>query len=111
MGSISFSEKPEESWTKAGWVLRQILDDVAAQYPRDSEFAYEFESAKAIDGLMVYLLPPDLAIRVTNGIRQVATGILSGTIQSGIVNQPYGDEITVAQYHRALQELLRAIPQ
>lgn len=109
MGTIAFSTRPEECWAAAGWAIRQILDDVASQYPQDSEFAKEFKVAKAIDGLMVYLLRPDLATRVTNAIKEVATGILSGTIQSGIVGQPYGDERTVAQYREALGELLKAI--
>jgi hypothetical protein len=110
MGTIAFSTKPEECWAVAGWAIRQILDDVVSQYPQDSEIANEFEGAKAIDGLMVYLLKPELAARVTNAIRAVATGILSRTVRSGIVDQPYGDERTVAQYRDALRELLQAIP-
>ena len=110
MGAIAFSRKPDESWVAAGWALRQVLDDTTSQHPEDSEMATEFKAAKAIDGLMVYLLPPELAARVTNAIRAVAKGVLSGTIRSGIVDQPYGDERTVAQYGSALQELLEAIP-
>jgi hypothetical protein len=98
MGAIAFSKKPEENWVVAGWALRQILDDVASHYPQDSEIAEEFERAKAIKGLMVYLLPPSLAIRVTAAIREVATGILSGTIRSEIADKLYGDERTVRQY-------------
>jgi hypothetical protein len=110
MGTIAFSTRPEECWAVAGWAIRQILDDVASQYPQDSEMAKEFEEAKAIDGLMVYLLRPDLAARVTNAIKEVATAILSGTIRSGIVDQTYGGERTVAQYREALGELVKAIP-
>ena len=110
MGTIAFSTKSEECLAVAGWAIRQILDDVASRYPQDSEIAKEFEAAKAIDGLMVYLLRPDLATRVTNAIREVGTGILTGTIRSGIGDQPYGDERTVAQYREALRQLLKAIP-
>ena len=110
MGTIAFSTRPEQCWAVAGWAIRQILDDVASQYPQDSEIAKEFEGAKAIDGLMVYLLRPDLATRVTNAIRKVATGILSETIRSGIGDQPYGDARTVEQYREALRELIKAIP-
>jgi hypothetical protein len=78
--------------------------------PKIPKWPYEFEGAKAIDGLMVHLVRPDLAARVTTAIRQVATGILSGTLQSGIVEQPYGDERTVVQYRGALQQLLETIP-
>jgi len=110
MGVIAFSTKPERSWGVAGWAFRQVLDDVASQYPDDIEMAREFEEAKAIGGLIVRLLPPDFAIRVTAAIQTVAQGILSGTVRSGIVDQPYGDEKTVGQYRNSLEELLRAIP-
>jgi hypothetical protein len=110
MGAIAFSSGPEHSWAMAGWVLRQVLDDTASQHPDDSEMTTEFGAAKAIDGLMVYLLPPQLAARVTKAIRDVAVGILSGNIRSGIVDQPYGDKRTVLQYREALQALLKAIP-
>jgi len=103
MGAIAFSTRPEETWAVAGWALRQALDDAASQHPDDSEMAEEFEAAKAIDGLMVHLLRPDLGARVTNAIREIATGILSGTIRSGIVDQPYGDERTVLQYKKGLR--------
>jgi hypothetical protein len=110
MGAIAFSDKPEHSWVMAGWVLRQILDDTATQHPDDSEMARKFELAKAVDGLMVYLLPRELASRVTTAIREVASGILSGAIHSGVVERHHGDARTVAQYHDALHELLEAIP-
>jgi hypothetical protein len=110
MGAIAFSKKPEESWVVAGWTFRQILDDTARQHPEDSEMATEFEAAKAISGLMVYMLQPDLAARTTRAIREVATGILSGEIRSGIVDQRYGNEQTVLEYRKGLQMLLEAIP-
>ena len=110
MGAIAFSENPEHSWVMAGWVLRQVLDDTASEHPEDSEMAEEFEAAKDIDGLMVYLLQPELATRVTAAIRQAATGILSGAIHSGVAERHHGDERTIAQYRGALQELLEAIP-
>ena len=110
MGAIAFSTKPEESWVVAGWAFRQILDDIAGQHPDDSEIARKFEEAKAIGGLIVYRLHPDLAARVTTAIKDVAKGILSGAIRSGIVDQAYGDERTVAEYRKGLQQLLEAIP-
>jgi hypothetical protein len=81
MGAIAFSTKPEESWVVAGWAFRQVLDDTASQHPKDSEMAERFAEAKAIGGLMVYMLEPYFATRVTNAIRDVATGILSGNIR------------------------------
>lgn len=72
--------------------------------------AEEFESAKAIDGLMVYLLRPELAARITAAIRETATGILSGSVRSGVAEKHYGDERTIAQYRQALQGILEVIP-
>jgi hypothetical protein len=110
MGAISFSQKPEESWVVAGWAFRQVLDDVISQRPEDSEMAAKFAQSKTHSGLSVYLLEPEFAATVTSAIRQVVAGILSGTIRSGIHDQPYGDARTVEQYLEALRELLQAIP-
>lgn len=110
MAVIGFSDKPEEVWCVAGWAFRQVLDDVISQYPGDIEMADEFAQSKTYSGLSVDLLEPELAARATNAIRQVATGILSGAIRSGIHDQPYGDAMTVEQYREGLQELLEAIP-
>lgn len=110
MGAIAFSTKPEESWVVAGWAFRQILDDIAAQHPDDSEITRKFEEAKALSGLMVYRLRPDLAAKVTSAIKNVVAGILSGKIRSGIVDQQYGDERTVQEYRKGLQQLLETIP-
>ena len=110
MAVIGFSDRPEEIWHIAGWAFRQVLDDVISQYPGDSEMADEFAHSKTYSGLSVDLLEPDLAARVTNAIRHVATGILSGAIKSGIHDQPYGNATTVEQYREGLQQLLEAIP-
>ncbi len=87
MGAIAFSRKPEHSVVYAGWVIRQVMDDTASQYPEDSEMVEEFETAKAIDGLMVYLLRAELADRITAAIRMTAKGILSGSVRSGLANK------------------------
>lgn len=110
MAVIGFSDRPEEIWCVAGWAFRQVLDDVISQYPEDSEMADEFALSKTQSGLSIDLLGPELAVRVTKAIRQVATGILSGAIRSGIVDQSYGDAKTVEQYQEGLQQLLEAIP-
>jgi hypothetical protein len=110
MAVIGFSDKPEEIWCVAGWAFRQVLHDVISQYPEDSEMAYEFTLAEANSGLSVDLLESELKTRVTNAIRQVALGILSGVIQSGIHDQPYGDATTVEQYREGLRQLLEVIP-
>jgi hypothetical protein len=110
MAVIAFSKDPEKGWVVAGWVMRQVLDDVISQHPDDSEMAAEFALAKLTSGILVHSLDPEFAARVTNAIRQTVTGILSGTIRSGIHDQPYGDAMTAEQYREALQELLKIIP-
>ena len=110
MAVISFSKKPENIWVVAGWAFRQVLDDTLSQHHDDLEMAREFEEAKYIPGLILYLLEPVFAKRITQAIRRAAVGILSGEIKSGIVNQPFGDATAIEQYHKGLQELLDAIP-
>jgi hypothetical protein len=109
-GVIGFSDRSEEIWLKAGWVFRQVLDDVVSQYPEDSAMADKFVEAKAVSGLHIDRLETEFATKVTNAIWQVATGILSGTIRSGIHDQPYGDSRTIEQYRKSLQELLETFP-
>lgn len=109
MAVIGFSDRPEEIWCVAGWAFRQVLDDVISQYPEDSEMADEFALSKTQSGLSIDLLEPELAARITNAIRQVATGVLSGAIRSGIVDQSYGDAKTVEQYREGLQQLLEVM--
>jgi hypothetical protein len=112
MAVISFAEnEPERTWCVAGWAFRQALYDVMSQYPEDKEMADKFDESEAHSGLILYLLRPEFAARITNAIRHVATGILSGAIRSGIHDQPYGDTTTVEQYRRALRLLLETIPQ
>jgi hypothetical protein len=110
MAVIGFSDKPEEIWCVAGWAFRQVLDDIISQHPEDSEMADAFFLSETQSGLHIDLLKPELAARVTNAIKQVATGILSGAIRSGIHDQPYGDTTTVEQYQSALRLLLETIP-
>jgi hypothetical protein len=110
MALIGFSDNPDEVWCVAGWVFRQVLDDVISQYPGDSDIADEFARSETYSGLSVDLLEPELAAKVTNALRQVATGILTGVIRSGIHDQPYGDATTVEQYQKALQKLLKILP-
>ena len=69
--------------------------------------ADQFEQATRISGLILYLLPPELDTRITTSIKDVARGILSGTIQSRIVKQSYGDEATVREYLKSVEGLLR----
>jgi hypothetical protein len=88
MEAIAFSTKPRESSVVAGWAFRQILDQNAAQNPHDFEMAKQFGKAKAIRGLCVHKLQPDLAAKMTTAIKKVVTGILSGEIRSGDRGSP-----------------------
>ena len=111
MAVISFTEdEPERTWCVAGWAFRQVLDDVISQYPEDSEMADKFDQSKTHSGLILYRLKPEFAARIASAIRQVTTGILTGEIRSGILDQPYGDAPTVEEYRKGLQELLDAFP-
>ncbi|HEV2963558.1 MAG TPA: hypothetical protein VG649_17155 [Candidatus Angelobacter sp.] len=110
MAVIGFSGKPEHNWIVARWVYRQILEDVISHCPEDSEIADKAANSLETDGLLIEFLEPSLAARITNAVRQVVAGILSGAIRSGIHDQSYGDADRVREYRKALQELLEAIP-
>jgi hypothetical protein len=105
MAVISISDQPDDIWKVAGWVFRQLLDDVVAHYPEDVEMAEKFKQSKALRGLILELLPREFAARITNAILKVTTGILSGTVRSGIVDQSYGDDQTIQQYRESIKEL------
>ena len=107
MGVITFSDSDEATWYVASWVFRQLLDDVTRNYPNDTEMVEKFEEAKLYSGLILYLLEGSFADRIKHAITTVAAGILNGSIQSGIGEQPYGDATTVEQYLDSLKELIR----
>jgi hypothetical protein len=109
-GTIGFSERPEQIWLKAGWAFRQILEDVSAQYPGDTQMRETFDQAEWNSGLAVNQLSKELAERVVIALKEATTGILAGTIESGIISKPYGDAQCQAQYKEALRELLKIIP-
>ncbi len=108
-GVVSLSKSPEDIWLVAGWAFRQLLEDVSKQYAHDTEVVEELESAELHDGLLLHSLELSLAERITEAVSNVVDGILNHTIRSGIVDQPYGDEVTVKQYCEALRELSHII--
>jgi hypothetical protein len=108
-GVISFSDSAEHTWLVAGWAFRQILDDVRSQYANDEELTEALELAEIHYGLMLDGLEPALAGRLEAAIRNVVSGILAGTVPSGITEQPYGDPLTVQQYLEALKDLMRIL--
>ena len=108
-GVVSLSAGPEDTWLVAGWVFRQLLEDVSKQYASDVELVEAFERAELHYGLVIDSLEPSLAGRITQAISDVVDGILNKTIRSGIEDQAYGDEVTVKQYLEALRDLLQII--
>ena len=108
-GVVSFSRSSEDTWYAAGWAFRQLLEDVSRQYANDSKIVEELDSAELHAGLMIDLLDPSIATRITDAISKVIDGILNHTIRSGIEEKPYGDRMTVEQYLEALNELSRII--
>ena len=110
MANISFSDKPEETWVVAGWAFRQVLNDVTSQYPGDSEMVNVLADSRECKYLFVDSLDPALATRITRAITEVVKGILSGTIRSCILDQPWCLGSTLEEYRKGLQQLLAAIP-
>src|SRR5207247_2016343 len=92
------------------WVYRQVLEDVISQYKDDAQMVNTLTEHTDQDGLLTGFIEHALAVRITNAIKEVTSGILSGAIRSGIHDKPYGDAHRIEGYRRALQELLKAIP-
>jgi hypothetical protein len=108
MGVISFSDNGgKDTWHVAGWAFRQVLDDVSRHYSDDLDIVEKLEEAKLHSGLILYSLEPSFAARLKAAINDVARGIRAGTMSSGITEQPYSTAVTVEQYLRSLDELLR----
>jgi hypothetical protein len=108
MAGISFSERNPEIWIVAGWAFRSVLSDVLARFPDDSEIVQKLDEAGALGFLHVEFLEQPLAERVTRAIREVASGVLAGTIRPQIAGR--FDEGTLVEYRKGLRMLLDAIP-
>jgi hypothetical protein len=105
MAVIGFTSKGEQDWFVSRWVFHQLFEDVAANSELDPEMASELKQAEALDGLHLDMLEAALASRVERVLERVVTGIVAGTIQSG-VGARYGDPATQTEYRSALQQLL-----
>lgn len=108
-GVVSVSKSPEDTWLVAGWAFRQLLEDVTKNYAHDPEVVEGLEKAELHYGLILDSLERSLADRITEAVSNVVDGILNNTIQSGIEDRPYGDEVTLKQYFEALRELSQII--
>lgn len=109
-GVISFGASPRQIWIVANWAFRQLLEDIKSSHPEDTEMIRECDASEAISGLLIYELERKLQIRMTQAIKQVASDVISGIIQSGLQNKPYGDVRAATQYREALAELLEIVP-
>ena len=110
MAVVGFSDKPEHNWVVARWVYRQVLEDVISQFRSDSEMVELLVGKTETDGLLTEFVERSLATRTTSAIKEVATGILSGAIQSGLRDKPYGDPHRLQEYRKGLEQLIKAIP-
>jgi hypothetical protein len=101
--------RPEQTWLASGWAYRQVLDDILNQHPGDSEMVAKLTLSKDYPGLTLRTLNPKLAARIKTAIEQIASGIPTGTMRSGILDMPFGDKSSVEGCHEALQQLLKYI--
>ena len=108
MAVIGWHNKPD-SWVVAGWAFRQVLEDVRSQCPTDAEMVSELELARDLKYLFIDSFSGDLAKRLANSIRETASGILSGQIRSGLIDKPFGDANSIAEYRSALRELVAVV--
>jgi hypothetical protein len=108
MALIGWRHK-SDSWVVAGWAFRQMLEDVRSQCPADAEMISELELARDLKYLFIDSFSSDLAKRLANAIRDTATGILSGSIRSGLHDKPHGDANAIAEYRSALPELIAVV--
>ena len=75
-----------ESYTNAGWAFRQVLSDLGPRVLDDAEMLKELAEAEAIGFLDVGSLNRDCAIRMSQAIEDLVSGILAGSIRSGIAD-------------------------
>jgi hypothetical protein len=109
MADICFSEDQDGAWVVARWAFRQILQDVVQQYAGDSEIEAVLIRAEATGYLHVDSLDNSLGRKITAAIQEVATGILAGTVRSGVSDRHRG-ESTEEEYRKGLRMLLAALP-
>ena len=110
MAVIGFSDKAEHNWIVARWVYRQVLEDVISHFPNDPEMVEMLTRDIDTDGVLTQFIEHGLATRISQAIKEVTSGILSGNIRSGIHDKPSGTAHTINEYRKGLQELLKAIP-
>ena len=105
-GRIGWAKKPESAWVVSSWTFRQLLEDVLFQYPNDPELASKLKTASHAKCLFLDSFHPELTTRVTEAIRETASAICSGRIETSLVLKPYGTADIVSEYRRSLEKLV-----
>ena len=110
MAGISFSDDANGIWIVAGWAFRQVLSDLGPRVLDDAEMLKELAEAEAIGFLDVGSLNRDCAIRMSQAIEDLVSGILAGSIRSGIADNfpDFPGEETRSEYFLALNSLVEA---
>ena len=98
-------EEPCRSWALARWAFQRLLTTTQGRFSGDAALVQELEASKALDGLHVDMLAPELASRVRSALRTVGEETLQdagpGEGATGRTD-PEGDRM----YAEAIAELL-----
>ena len=86
-------------------MFRLIKEDIVRQHPDDWAVARELELAEIHSGLSIEQLDSDLAVRITNVVRQTATDILTNKMQSSILNGREGNPQALGSEYRETRRM------
>ncbi len=79
-GVITFRLNQPRVWGVAGWAFRLFMNEVRSCFPNDEQFVFMIGQAIALNGItaeMEFSESPELALRLQNTIREVATKLAS----------------------------------
>ncbi len=105
-GRIGWLNQPEKSWVVSSWTFRQLLEDVLTQCPDDADLTREFKTASQTKHLILDSFDPELTTRMIEAIRDTASAISSGRIETRLALKPYGTAEIVAEYRQSLEKLV-----
>jgi hypothetical protein len=95
-------------WSKANWVFRQLIDDIAETFPDDVELRRTMERARGLGGLFLDSMEQALASGIMRAIRTVAERTVDGRIQGWRRARP-DDKEGQRMYLEAMSEILDII--
>jgi hypothetical protein len=93
----------------SSWTFRQLLEDVIAQHPDDSELHTELKAASVTKTILLDGFHPDFSQRLADAIRETAAAISSGEVQTSLTRKPYGTDGLVTEYRHALEKLVAVV--